>query len=435
MDSEEDIEVTIDAERFNPAYLPFLATHYRYNVLYGGGGSGKSDFIAARLIIKCLQQEGKKYAVIRKFASTIRNSVYQLFKDIATRWDIYEEFRFYDGRLEIHINNNRIIFLGCDDPEKLKSLAEMQEIWVEEITELEKEDFNQIDLRLRGESAEKKKIFASFNPISKDHWLVKRFFEQQQEDCRILKTTYLDNRFIGADYAAVLNRMREIDPLYYEVYALGKWGIIRPENPFFSKFDYAKHVRSGLVRTFNPQEPVYLSFDFNSNKETCLVSQKQFMVKNHYLKEFHLKGVDLYGVCDLVMAEFPAPIYMVTGDPSGNGASAFSSGNVSGYQIIQQKILNGDFSRVLTSPLGYVNSRMYTNALLTYHPSFLIDEENCPTLISDIQRTKQASDGGLDKHDCNKFDYGHVADTMRYDNFGFGYDEFLTLGLSHKKAA
>jgi phage terminase large subunit len=432
VDSEEDIEVTIDAERFNPVYLPFLATHFRYNVLYGGGGSGKSDFIAARLIIKCLQQEGKKYAVIRKFASTIRNSVYQLFKDIATRWDIYEEFRFYDGRLEIHINNNRIIFLGCDDPEKLKSLAEMQEIWVEEITELEKEDFNQIDLRLRGESAEKKKIFASFNPISKDHWLVKRFFEQQQEDCRILKTTYLDNRFIGTDYAAVLNRMREIDPLYYEVYALGKWGIIRPENPFFRSFNYAKHVDRLL--SFDKNEPVYLSFDFNI-RNTCLVSQKQAMAKNHYLKEYHLQGVDLYGLCRIVQQEFPSPYYLVTGDPAGNAGSAFSTGNISGYDIIRQCIPNADFSRVLTSPLSYVNSRFISNGLLTYSPNLKIDEDGCPTLIADIQRCKMRSDGGLDKADCDKFDYGHLSDAFRYDTFAFCYDEFQALGLNYKTAS
>jgi phage terminase large subunit len=429
---EED-DVLIDNSFFNDVYLPLLATDTRYNVAYGGGGSGKSDFLAARLFIKCLQTRGRKYAVIRKVADTIRKSVYQQFKDVAKRWNIEDEVRFFDGRFEIHINGNEIWFFGVSDPEKLKSLAEMQEIWVEEATELSKEEFNQIDIRLRGESDERKKIFLSFNPINKEHWLVKRFFTGNPDDTTTLKTTYLDNRFVGSDYAAVLNRMREIDPLYYEVYALGNWGIIRPENPFFSKFNYAKHVSKELE--FNRNEPVYLSFDFNSKRETCLISQKTPMRSNHYLKEFHEPGLDLYGLCATVKAMFPAPYYFITGDPSGNGGSAFSAGNISGYQIIRQCIPEGDFSRVLTAPVSYVNSRLITNGLLTFSPDLRISEQGCPTLISDIQRTKTSSDGGLDKHDCNKHDYGHVADAFRYDHVAFHYDEFQMLGLNHKAVA
>ena len=39
---------------------------------------------------------------------------------------------------------------GLDDPEKIKSIAGIDWIWIEEATELTYEDFGQLDLRLRG---------------------------------------------------------------------------------------------------------------------------------------------------------------------------------------------------------------------------------------------------------------------------------------------
>jgi phage terminase large subunit len=38
------------------------------------------------------------------------------------------------------------------------------------------------------------------------------------------------------------------------------------------------------------------------------------------------------------------------------------------------------------------------------------------------------SDGKLDKADCDKHDYGHVGDCLRYDFTGFEYDTFVGLG-------
>jgi phage terminase large subunit len=68
-----------------------------------------------------------------------------------------------------------IIFRGMDDPEKIKSVQGINRIWIEEATELKKEDFNQLDLRLRG----KKEIqmTATFNPISAEHWLNTDFWK------------------------------------------------------------------------------------------------------------------------------------------------------------------------------------------------------------------------------------------------------------------
>ncbi|MES2733572.1 MAG: phage terminase large subunit, partial [Bacteroidota bacterium] len=93
--------------KYNEVYADVFDADTRYNVLYGGGGSGKSEFIAQRLLNQCLTNKGYQYAIIRKNASTLRNSVYQLCKNIVGRWNYNRYFKFYDGRLEIQCNGNR----------------------------------------------------------------------------------------------------------------------------------------------------------------------------------------------------------------------------------------------------------------------------------------------------------------------------------------
>lgn len=63
---------------------------------------------------------------------------------------------------------------------------------IEEATELLESDFNELADRLRTDYPTYKQIILSFNPISKSHWLYKRFFENDdlKNDTSIHKSTY-----------------------------------------------------------------------------------------------------------------------------------------------------------------------------------------------------------------------------------------------------
>lgn len=422
---------------YNEVYAPFFETETRYNVLYGGGGSGKSEFTAQRLLQRCLGQSGHQYAIIRKNASTLRNSVYQLCKNIVTKWDLFDEFRFYDGRLEIHCNGNKIIFLGCDDPEKLKSLAEIQEIWVEEITELEAEDFTQIDLRLRGESEERKKIFISFNPIDQDHWLYNRFFVQQQDDITRLKTTYLHNAFVGEDYAKMLNDLKQYDQLYYDIYALGEWGVIKPERPFADNFDRKKHVKRGLK--YEEGYDLFQLWDFNVDNTLILaqnVYTDQGNLKIRLLKEYHKSGWDLQRICQEVRTDYPEATYKLNGDASGKAGSALTSGNQSAYDILkeEQNLSWHQFNISSVNP-SHLNSRLLTNLILktNYGPDdYLveIDEEGCPNVIKDFERVYVDKRGSLDECKRKNPELSHFLDPCRYHFNSEHYERIREIGYS-----
>lgn len=221
--------VDVSRKVFNDAFLPSLFLYdtrrYRYLSYLGGAGSGKSVFLTQRTVLRVLREPGHRILVVRKVASTLRNSVYRLFKDVIGDWGLSHLFTFSDSYLNIRcVNGSEIIFVGLDNAEKLKSVAGITSIWVEEATELSEKDFNQLDLRLRGRAEHHKEVCLSFNPISETHWLKRRFYDVVRDDVFTLTTTYKDNRFLDDHYVEVLEALKDSDPVYYAVYCLAQWG-------------------------------------------------------------------------------------------------------------------------------------------------------------------------------------------------------------------
>ncbi len=214
----------------NDVFLPLFFDHHRHLILMGGGGSGKSIFAGRKVLERCATEPGHRMLVVRKVAKTLRESCFDQLKAQAMQYygpavkmiprgksgDMY--ITFYNG--------SEILFAGLDDVEKLKSIHDISGIWIEEASELLEGDFNQLDIRLRGERKYYKQIIISFNPISITHWLKKRFFDR--EDARVVtsRTTYKDNRFLPEEDRLTLEAFRETDPYYYQVYCLGQWGVL-----------------------------------------------------------------------------------------------------------------------------------------------------------------------------------------------------------------
>lgn len=228
----KNLTVEIPSKAFNEAYLPALKLKNRYLVFYGGAGSGKSYFIAQRYIVKLMEEKMCNILVVRAYANTNKVSTYALFKQVISKWRLGKYFKCFDGEVKIRclVNGNEVIFKGLDDSEKLKSITfqtgELTDIWVEEASEIsDAQDFNQLDVRLRGKGV-KKQIVISFNPIDVNHWLKKKFFDDKKNrEIKIFHTTYKDNKFLDEDYVKLLESYKRTDPYYYSVYCLGVWGV------------------------------------------------------------------------------------------------------------------------------------------------------------------------------------------------------------------
>ena len=237
--------------QFNDVYYPWLENYRRrYEVYYGGAGSGKSVFIAQKLLVKAIYRK-RKVLVIRKYGTTIRDSVFQLVIDTLKKWGIYEYCKINLSTFTITLPNESVfLFKGLDDSEKIKSITDITDIWCEEATELSLDEFTQLDLRLRA-LVEDLQIYCSFNPVSKANWVYKKWFAPDavynKQDTFILHTTYKDNRFLPPAYIAALEDKINTNPTYYKIYVLGEFGTFEGlviTNWREEEFDYMQLAQS-----------------------------------------------------------------------------------------------------------------------------------------------------------------------------------------------
>lgn len=221
------INLNIKKSAFNEVYFPHLLSYsHRYEVYYGGAGSGKSVFISQKLLIKALSRK-RKVLVIRKYGTTLKDSVFQLIVDTLKKWHLYSYCKINLSTYTITLPNGSIfLFKGMDDSEKIKSITDITDIWCEEATELSEDEFTQLDLRLRANEGDLQ-LICSFNPISKVNWVYNKWFAEDavfdRVNTMILKTTYKDNRFLPEAYITALEEKINSNPTYYKIYALGEF--------------------------------------------------------------------------------------------------------------------------------------------------------------------------------------------------------------------
>lgn len=248
MPNMSDINLNIDASFFNKNYIPYLNRDEKFQVFYGGAGSGKSYFIVQNLLLRLLQQK-QRLMVVRQTYSTHRDSTFAEFKSALENFGILDLCSISKTTLDIELpNGSSIIFKGADEESKLLSIQGITITWIEEATEISKEIFDQLVLRMRGGSL-RKHMFISFNPISATHWLKKEFFDNPRDDSFVFHSTYEDNRFLEQEYIDNLLDMKERNPVKYAVYALGQWGTTGKkvyENWEIRDFDRYKLLKSNI---------------------------------------------------------------------------------------------------------------------------------------------------------------------------------------------
>lgn len=163
--------------------------------------------------------------VCRHTANSLRQSTFNLFKEIIRKWGISQYVKARDTDMLISFpNGSEVIFVGLDDEEKLLSLNNISMIFVEEATEVEKGIVEQLNLRMRGSVAEQQ-ILMAFNPVSKDHWLYNFCVENPPESFILTHINYTENPFISEEYKKAIESVKDRDPNRWRVYGLGEWGI------------------------------------------------------------------------------------------------------------------------------------------------------------------------------------------------------------------
>ena len=253
---------------------------HKFYFLVGGYGSSKSYHVAAKLIRKLLEEK-RKALVVREVFDTIRDSCYDLLEEVATAMGIEGYLTFTSSPMQIRFKNgSRIIFKGMDKPAKLKSLNGVSIVWIEECSEVKYEGFKEILGRLRHPTMSNH-IILSTNPVSKNNWCYKYFFQDKKAHVHILddeelykkrimvvgKTYYHhstvdDNYFVPQDYVEQLDDLETHDPDLHRIARKGRFGV--NGRLVFPQFEVApaQLVEQAMRAVKNPLEKNGMDFGF-----------------------------------------------------------------------------------------------------------------------------------------------------------------------------
>jgi phage terminase large subunit len=251
------IDLTNISKITNNKFMPEYESRDRHLVLHGGGDSGKSHFAATKIICRCLVAEANgfqhKFLVTRKTQPAVRKSAFALVKEKLKLFNLPKSaVKIHETMMEISIFRSKIIFVGLDDPEKIKSIEGITGTWQEEPTELKPDDSRQLDLRMRGFIDDYMQHIYTFNPIDVNNWLNSEFFTgldnegkprpdffdvtpkdwpshktRKEFRTKVVHSTYQDNRWTTPAGIATLEGLKHKDPNFYKVYCLGQWGVLK----------------------------------------------------------------------------------------------------------------------------------------------------------------------------------------------------------------
>lgn len=292
------IKLNLDKGIFNDTFFPLLTDYsHRWEVYMGSAGSGKSYHICQKLIIRAIK-EPIRILVCRRYATTIRQTVFELFKQVLKDWKLLKYVKANESDYRITFPNGSVIIMtGLDEETKLLSLTNISCVWVEEAYEVSKDLVDQLDLRMRG-SQSNQQIILSFNPISTQSWLYD-FVNNPPESFIYHHSTYLDNKFLNDEYIQSLEEMKVRNPQKARIYVFGEWGIDSEGlvitnwvEEDFDIYDIAKtcHHRCGM--------------DFGWNDPTAIV-ETFYDDKNKIIyvgNEFYKKGQTLDNVYDALVS-------------------------------------------------------------------------------------------------------------------------------------
>lgn len=476
----------------------------RFIILYGGSSSGKSYSVAQTILIQTLQ-DGENTLVMRKVGASIQKTIYEDYKVAAKGLGIDHLFKFQQNTIKCLYNGAKIDFSGLDDPEKIKGISNYKRVHLEELSEFDEPDLKQIRKRLRGKVGQQ--IICTFNPVSETCWIKKKLFdtekwhdvsmtveiagkalpeeltkvksirmnstksilnprtrqiEEHAPDMVVIQSTYLNNFWVvgspdgtygyyDEQCIADFEKDRLNDPDYYNVYALGEWGVIRTGSEFFGSFHRGRH--SG-EHPYIPDLPIHISVDNNvlpyisvsywqvdlstgikiwQFHETCAESPNNTVKKSSKLVGKYLKDI---GYCDKVYLH---------GDASTKAANSIDDEKRSWMDLFIDTLQKEGFE--IEDKVGNKNPSVamtgeFINAIFDeIVPGIEIGiDESCPVSIEDYMSVQKDANGAILKTKVkNKTtmqtyeEHGHLSDTFRYVVADLCHEEYTAFSNRRKR--
>lgn len=198
----------------NVVYKHLVKSNKKIVVEQGGTRSGKTYNILLFIIFHyCTHNKNKIITICRKTFPSLRATVLRDFLQILNHYEIYRDEYHNKSSSEYHLFGNLVEFTSLDQSQKIRG-RKRDLLFINEGNELYWEDWQQLIFRTQ------ERIILDFNPSDEYHWIYDNVITR--EDCDFYKTTYLDNPFLEDIIKEEIERLKETDDQYWQIYGLGE---------------------------------------------------------------------------------------------------------------------------------------------------------------------------------------------------------------------
>lgn len=215
--------------KFDNVFQDILEHKHTHYIFPGGRGSTKSSFIGGRIIPLLLIANPNCHAVCyRKFGNTLKTSVYAQVEWGIDDLGLRDYFIFHINPMEIiyRPTGQKILFLGLDDPGKVKSIklpfGYIGITWWEELDQFDGEPQMRKAQQSTMRGGPVYWNFMSYNPpISINNW-ANEFTETCERhrtvDTLVTRSTYLDVpvEWLGQQFIDEAEYLQQVNPRAYE---------------------------------------------------------------------------------------------------------------------------------------------------------------------------------------------------------------------------
>ena len=167
---------------------------YRYKIIYGGRGSGKSYAVADALLFQTCQ---RKCLILcgREFQNSIKDSVHSLLRQRIDANELSQFFEVTHDEIRNILTGSKFIFKGLrHNVDSIKSTAGITHLWIEEADTLSANSWRIIKPTIREEGSE---IWATMNPRNKTDILYSEFLgcDTPPDNSYIAKVNWQNNPY------------------------------------------------------------------------------------------------------------------------------------------------------------------------------------------------------------------------------------------------
>lgn len=173
-----------------PAKVRELYMPWRYKVLHGGRGGGKSHSVAQVLLDRGTRAP-LRILCAREVQNSMRDSVHRLLRDYIIRLGLQTFYEVTDTEIR-GINGTVFLFSGLRQQtvESIKSYEGIDLVWVEEAHSVSKRSWDVLIPTIRKEQSE---IWLTLNPDLETDETYQRFVLSQESDTWVCRMNWRDN--------------------------------------------------------------------------------------------------------------------------------------------------------------------------------------------------------------------------------------------------